>query len=181
MAYENTCDAPLNAFDCACGVCSGDGTFPCRNDTECSDAGLGTCTSFGQGTARKPNGCSDAVCSPDPANPGMGYCAAGPSVTNCDGALKANGDGYIGCSSDFDCDQLASECPGNDCGDCTLNEDRSCFLDPIALNGIPDSDNPMLATTFCIPPAASVSVNNASGLPGAGRVTLDSIPQRTYD
>jgi hypothetical protein len=32
-----------------------------------------------------------------------------------------------------------------------------------------------------VPPAASVSVNNASGLPGPGRVLLDSIPRRTYD
>ena len=181
MNYSNTCDAPLNAFQCACAVCSGDGTFPCRDDAECAAEGLGTCTSFGQGAARKPNGCSDAVCSPDPANPGMGICNAGPSVTNCDGALKANGDGYIGCSTDFDCAQLNSECPDNDCGSCTLAEDRSCFLDPIALNGVSDIDNPLLATTFCVPPASSVSVNNASGLPGPGRVLLDSIPTRTYD
>ncbi|MBC8291774.1 MAG: hypothetical protein H8E45_01265 [Proteobacteria bacterium] len=181
MNYENQCDAPLNAFNCACGVCSGDTTFPCRNNTECSDSGLGTCTAFGAGTARKPNGCADAVCSPDPADPGMGVCLAGPSVTNCDGAIKANGLGYIGCSTDFDCDQLASECPNNDCGNCTLVEDRSCFLDPIVLSGVADPDNPLLATTFCIPPAASVSINNATGLPGPGRVLLDSIPERTYD
>jgi hypothetical protein len=181
LAYENTCEAPLNAYQCACGVCSGDGTYPCRNNTECSDAGLGACTSFGQGTARKPNGCSDAVCSPDPANPGMGICLAGPSVTNCDGAVKANGDGYIGCDTDFDCSSLDEVCPGGDCGNCTLTEDRSCFLDPIVLSGVPDPDNPLLATTFCVPPASSVSVNNASGLPGAGRVLLDSLPERTYD
>jgi hypothetical protein len=181
LNYSNTCDAPLNAYNCACAVCSGDGTFPCRDDAECTSAGLGTCTSFGQGSPRKPNGCADALCSADLANPGMGTCLAGPSVTNCDGALKANGDGYIGCSTDFDCAQLNSECPNNDCGSCTLTEARSCFLDPIVLNGVADPDNPLLATTFCVPPAASVSVNNASGLPGPGRVLLDSIPRRTYD
>jgi hypothetical protein len=181
LPYDNTCDAPLDSLQCPCGTCSGDPTYPCRNDAECAAQGFGTCTSFGAGTARKQNACGDGVCSPDPAKPGMGYCPGGPSVTNCDGAVKANGDGYIGCKTDFDCTALNLACPGGDCGTCSLSEQRSCFLNPIALNGIADPDNPLLATTFCVPPASSVSLNDASGLPGPGRVLLDSIPERTYD
>jgi hypothetical protein len=35
-----------------------------------------------------------------------------------------------------------------------------------------DSSTPTLASIFCIPPTGESAVNNAAGLPGAGRLRL---------
>jgi len=177
LAFENQCDAPLGFLDCACGVCSGDGGIPCRNDTECADLGAGTCTAIGSGVSRVPNDCSDGACSP--AGGDKGICLAGPDDLFCDGALTADGEGYIGCSTNADCVVVAAAC-GGDCGNCTDTHLRSCFLDPIVAVGTPSTDNPTLVSTFCLPPTNNAAINGVSGQPGPVRVTVDQLTQLHY-
>ena len=64
-------------------------------------------------------------------------------------------------------------CNEGDCGACTVSRQRSCFLDPIRVEGREDPRQPLLAGIFCVPPTASAGRNSAWGLPGAGEVQLD--------
>jgi hypothetical protein len=123
LAFENSCDSPLGFLDCACGVCSGDTTLACRNNTECANAAAGTCTAVGSGVARQPNECSDLTCTQVGITE-TGTCLAGPNDTFCDGLLDASGDGFIGCTSDVDCDAVGSVCPGGDCGQSSIRWTR---------------------------------------------------------
>jgi len=177
LGFDNACDAPLGFLDCACGVCSGDGSIPCRNDGECATLGIGTCTSIGSGTSRVPNDCSDGVCTPLGGD--VGTCANGPNDTFCDGAVNADGDGYIGCTTDGDCDVVSSVC-GGDCGNCTDSRQRACFLDPIVAAGTPSTTNPILVSTFCLPPTNNAAINGVSGQPGPVRVTVEQLTQLRY-
>lgn len=177
LPFSNACDSPLGFLDCACGVCSGDGGLPCRDDGECALAGAGTCTAIGSGVSRVPNDCGDGVCSP--AGGDRGTCLAGPDDKFCDGALNADGDGYIGCNTDGDCDSVASVC-GGDCGNCTVSQQRACFLDPIVAVGTPSTENPVLVSTFCLPPTNNAAINGVSGQPGPVRVTVDQLTQLRY-
>ncbi|HIF64740.1 MAG TPA: hypothetical protein EYG16_01975 [Deltaproteobacteria bacterium] len=177
LPFGTQCDAPLAASSCACAVCSGDSTVGCNSDAECTALGAGTCDSNGGGAGRLPNGCAaDGVCGVDPDDPSgqEGICTnAANVVTFCDAQLRASGKGLIPCSSDADCDVLDSECDGGDCGDCTLVQGRDCYLDPIEAAGDPSPYGGDMGAIFCVPPTASPAVNNAGGLPGAGRVTIN--------
>jgi hypothetical protein len=162
---------------CACGVCTGNTLLPCRNDAECADVGAGTCTSIGSGLPRVPNDCGDGTCTPIGGD--SGTCLAGPNDTYCDGALNSDGDGYIGCANNNDCDALASEC-GGDCGNCTDAHQRPCFLDPIVAAGTPSTTNPTLVSTFCLPPTSNAAINGVSGSPGPVRVKVDQLTELRY-
>jgi hypothetical protein len=137
--------------------------------------GAGTCDSNGGGAPRFPNACSDGGCGPDPDDPSgqEGICTAGDTVTFCDGHLRQSGRGLIPCASDADCDALVSECSGGDCGTCNLTQGKDCYLDPIEAAGSPSPYGGDMGAVFCVPPTASPAVNNAGGIPAAGRVTIN--------
>ena len=175
LPFALSCDFPLNAFDCACAVCTGDATQACNSDQECIDAGTGTCTSTGGGTPRQPNACDDLTCTD--VGGGRGECDAGPDVMACDGALRANGDGYVLCSDNSECEVGAI---GFDAGACTQVQPRPCFLDPITTTGAPDPDQTVLVSAFCVPPTSSSGVNAATGLPGPSRTAVELGIERQY-
>ncbi|MFP6626439.1 MAG: hypothetical protein VCA74_05185 [Deltaproteobacteria bacterium] len=178
MGFDNKCDPPLGSYDCACGVCTGDTTVNCVNDGDCAAINAGTCTTFGGGAARLPNQCNDGNCV-DIGNE-KGVCAtAGPVDRFCDGITRTNGSGFIGCQSDFDCEAVDSVC-GGDCGTCTLESTRGCFLNPIMAHGQASLENPLMATTFCISPVGNDAINLAAGLPGPARLLLDQQIKRIY-
>jgi hypothetical protein len=130
----------------------------CRNDAECP-AGTGTCTGGG-GSGVQDNACSDGVCGTD------GLCAAGPVDRFCDGTVHPNGEGFITCSSDFDC-----SLNGN--GACTISRPRRCFPDPLTADGEPGLFGAQVGSVACIGLTTSAVINIASGLPGAVKVGLE--------
>jgi hypothetical protein len=168
LPFNTSCDFPLNDYDCACAVCSGDAAQACNSDAECAMTATGTCTSAGGGAPRQPNACSDLTCTD--LGGGSGECAAGPDVKACDGVVRANGDGYILCSDDSDCQVGAI---GFDAGNCDQVLPRPCFLDPIDGTGMPDPNQTLLVAAFCVPPTSSSGVNSATGLPGPSRVGVE--------
>lgn len=185
----DACESPNGSLECFCGVCTLDPTVSCNSDTECSVLALGSC---GAGNPpdvdRKPNNCSDGTCF-DIGNTDRGRCLGTPDLdTYCSGALFANGKGIISCGVDADCDTYVSGspnpddwvCPGDDCGTCTASDLRSCFLDPIELEGLPDPENPILVGTFCLPPSSNGGVNNSAGLPGPGAVQTEAVVELRY-
>jgi hypothetical protein len=161
---------PLAEIDCPCLVCSGDSTIPCNTHEVCAQAGAGTCSSAGTGTQPFPNGCDDIQCSP--IGNDEGECTTGPDDTWCDAVVRADGTGLIGCSSNEDCTVGAL---GIDAGECTLVERRPCFLDPIVSQGAPHPAIPFVGGTFCLPGTQASSVNNSAGLPGPGRLELQTL------
>ena len=171
LGFDLSCDPPIATTACACAVCSGDSTVACNSDAECAAVASGVCDSNGGGAARFPNACSDGVCS-DSGDGEHGVCNASPSSQFCDGELRANGDGYIPCSTDADCDALDPECDGGNCGNCSAGALRSCFLDPITASGDPGLNSSSLVATWCTPPTSNAAVNNAGGSPGPGRLDV---------
>lgn len=187
LGFDVPCDSPLQAFSCACGQCTGDTTLPCNSDQECADAGAGTCTTNGggQAAARQPNQCNDATCTDDQGQSDRGSCStAGPFDRFCGGLLRANGEGVLACNTNIDCAAFeggaGDVCPNNDCGDCDLVKTRTCFLDPIELTGTPDTENPVLAGTFCVPPTSNGGVNSSAGSPGPGAVRIDMLTEKLF-
>ncbi|MBI5506430.1 MAG: hypothetical protein HY899_16680 [Deltaproteobacteria bacterium] len=182
LAFQNACDAPNGAYMCACGQCSGNVALGCRNDQDCIDAGAGTCTTNGGGQAalRKPNACSGFTCD-DAGALDRGECGIDTNLDQfCDGFLRASGRGVLDCLDDDTCRSLDTACPGGNCGNCTHLQLRSCFMDPIQTSGTPDTENPVLAGLFCLPPTANVSINETVGNPGAGLVKVDSLVHLGY-
>ncbi len=171
MSAGITCGFPPFAPEiCPCGICSSDTTVTCTSNADCAALGVGTCRNQSLGKPRA-NGCSDGVCS-DTGNGIDGSCNNGPVSTFCDGALRANGEPYVTCNSNADCD--STECgsgigPGL-CGSCSLSQTRGCFLNPILVDGQADPEFPIGASLFCIPPTANTGINDVAGLPGPGRV-----------
>ncbi|MFN2378078.1 MAG: hypothetical protein ABR538_16225 [Candidatus Binatia bacterium] len=186
---EDPCESPNASLDCFCGACSVDTTVSCNNDTECANLGLGSCGAGNPpGVDRKPNNCSDGNCF-DIGATDRGGCLGTPDVDLfCSGALFANGKGIISCGVDADCDTYETGspnpdswvCPFDECGTCTSDSLRSCFLDPIELTGTPDPENPILVGTFCLPPSSNGSVNNSAGSPGPGAVQTDALIELRY-
>lgn len=176
LAFEVACSSPNELDDCACAMCSGDSSIACRNDLECSSVGAGTCSSGGGGVPRQENGCADSICT-DLGSGTNGICNAGPFDGRCDGLLTAEGNGFIGCSTNFDCDEGVI---GIDAGDCTISQQRLCFLDPITATGTPDPENPIMVSTYCQGPVGSTAINSTAGLPGPSRVRLDALTTLSY-
>jgi hypothetical protein len=50
-----------------------------------------------------------------------------------------------------------------------LNEQRTCFLDPVTAAGTPDPTDPVTAGLTCIGTSTSGAANSLLGLPGPGR------------
>jgi hypothetical protein len=175
LPFALPCDPPLGGLDCSCSTCTGDNSIGCNSDAECAAAGAGTCRTDGLhgGALRQPNFCS-GNCVAVPGSPTEGECdGAGPVDSYCSGLVKGNGGGIITCATNGDCDALDSECPGNDCGDCTISEPRKCFLDPIVADGTPGTEGAVLVSNFCSAPTSSGAVNSAAGTPGPSRLSLD--------
>jgi hypothetical protein len=171
-ASSITATIPCSAGDpqgekCPCGVCSLDQQIACSCDADCP--GSGTCAGTA-GTAR--NACNDGACAE--VSPGQGECANGPSDRYCDALTRADGRGLIRCLSNADC---AADIVGADAGACALAETRPCFLEPIVVAGAPSPVAPFGAAVFCIPPTNSSAINEVTGLPGPGRLRLQSVLQ----
>ncbi len=181
------CEAPNGGTDCFCGTCSLLSSKTCDSDADCT--GLGDCGPYG-GENRKQNQCSDDICTPVPGQTDRGDCETDPQDVDsyCDGLLFANGHGILPCGDNTDCDSASNvggdpdlwNCPGDDCGTCSVSFFRSCFVDPISLTGTPDTENPTLVGAFCLPPSSNGSVNGASGTPGPGTVQAESVVEKRY-
>jgi len=170
LTAEVACLFPFSGLTCHCLMCSGDTSVPCNTDLDCSSVGAGTCTAnIGPGATPQPNDCADdsLVCGPD------GFC---PTTEDkfCDGFLQANGKGVIGCLGDFDCSAFSTECPGADCGLCTLTQKVPCFEETIDLRSQTNSggNTAVLATTYCQPATGSGIANAVFGWPGPAAMTL---------
>ncbi len=193
---QDPCESPNQSSNCFCGVCgSGLGTDSCDTDQDCDLAdddtinGSDDCAAAAPGAPRLPNNCSDGICVPTGGQTDRGLCSGTPDYEKyCDGALSADGAGIIKCANDASCDVQISDsinpddwvCEGNDCGNCSIQVVRSCFLDPIALTGTPDTERPILVGTFCLPPSGNGSVNDTTGSPGPAVVQTDSVVEKRY-
>jgi hypothetical protein len=174
ISFQEQADPPLTSLPAACGACSDDNTVGCETDAECAGLGLGTCGRGFPGASRRPNACDDFVCEPVVGSSGVRGVCDGEFETFCDGFVRQNGGGgVLPCGFDEDCSSLDNDCPAADCGTCTLQQPRRCFLDPIVETGTKGVDGAELVSTFCAPPTVNVGINNTNGLPGAGRVKLD--------
>ena len=163
-------DLPCGSGDpagCPCRLCADDPTIPCDSDQACVDAGaLGPCSSDGAGVPTWSNSCDNLICDPG------GVCSLG-SEMYCDGFVKESGAGIIACGIDSDCTALNTECPGADCGTCSLVEARRCFNDPIpADQAFASAHGPVLTALYCASPTGT-GIDAFLGLPGAARFTLD--------
>lgn len=194
-----TPSTPCNAdSDCAGATCAISPNFSCTTNSDCASLNLGTCSGIkrcsqatsvqcttnadcqnytsggpcqpstcsaiaGTAVPPSPNACTGGTCSD--AGAGEGSCADGPDDKTCDGVVRADGRGILSCSSNADC---TANDPLN--GNCTLVERRACFLDPIVATGAADTEFPVGAAAFCVPPTSSGSINEVAGLPGPTRV-----------
>jgi hypothetical protein len=85
----------------------------------------------------------------------------------CDGVVRQNGRGFLQCNTVADCAAIGA-------GNCSISHNRACFDDTIGIEGSATMFTADLSALFCIPPTNSAAVNNSSGLPGAGAVTLST-------
>jgi len=189
---QDPCEDPNQGMMCYCGVCqNGVGADACDNDQDCDllDNGIDDdsdqCAAAAPGAKRLPNNCVGQACEAVGVNTDTGLCSvATDSDRYCDGAVRANGRGIIKCSADSGCDTYSATpgtCDGNDCGNCSISQTRSCFLDTIIVQGRPDTERPVLAGTFCLPPSpGSDAVNSVTGTPGPGFVRTDSLVEKRY-
>ena len=162
-----SCGFPFLPELCQCGQCDGTAeNIPCSSDADCAPD-LGECASVGLGSPR-PHSCSDGVCELNTEVGGNnGVCQV--DVTRfCDGALRANGEPFVTCLSDADCEQ--TDCGPVSCGTCTATLRKPCFLPTIEAQGRPDPQFPIGAAVFCVPQTANPGINSAAGLPGPGRI-----------
>ena len=99
----------------------------------------------------------------------------GDNPSFCGGLLRASGGGVITCSTNADCTSLDPECPGGNCGACSLVDKRRCFNDPISINALTNSgaDHAVLGSTFCVSPTGAGAVDSATGSPGPASLLLD--------
>jgi hypothetical protein len=160
---------PAIVQQCHCGLCSNDSTVPCEADGDCGAGN--TCVRKGAFDP-SPNGCGEATCTD--LGGGEAECQGtnAPEDKGCDGLLRANGNFFIQCNSNADCDPVNI---GVDAGDCTLTAARACFLPDIVAQGVADPETPIGATTFCIAATANPGINSVAGLPGPGRVVNQGI------
>jgi hypothetical protein len=182
LGADTKCDAPLSSIDCFCALCSGDTTIACRDNADCAAVAAGTCTAnSGAGALRQPNACGGGFANCTDIGDEKGECSDTSNMF-CEGLLKADGRGFLACLNDAECvNESFTQCPGNDCGPCTLVAQRPCFLDPIEAAGVANPDEPVLAGTFCLPPTINVGINGTSGSPGPGRVVIEQRTTLLYD
>jgi hypothetical protein len=163
-----------------CLQCSGDPTVGCSSDAECSTLGLGTC-SVNTGPQAKANACDDGICTASGPTSG-GICAANDPDTFCDGLTRGDGSGLLTCNDNADCEALDPDCPGGDCGSCTLFQNRACFPDPMGAQGsdavvgaIPSASvyGAELVSTLCVPATSNATIDTSVGLPGPARLLID--------
>jgi hypothetical protein len=98
---------------------------------------------------------------------------------------RANGNGYVQCANgQSDCDSSVCDNPATvaveTCGNCSVTDTKPCFVDPIVADGTADPENPVLVTTFCIPPTISAAINSTGGLPGPARAAVDMTVENVY-
>lgn len=169
---------------CHCSVCSGDASIGCASDADCADAGAGTCGADFGSFNPKQNACTGgpADCVADSA--GNGTCNTGPIDRYCDGPMNTNGRPFLPCADDNDC--AAMDCNGDgsltagECGTCSSEQNRSCFLPIVTAVGKPDVFRAAAVAVFCVPPAAGPTpgtllwyLTSAPGFPGPGRLRID--------
>jgi hypothetical protein len=192
-------EEPCNTnSDCHGANCAVSASFPCTQTSQCQDLDLGTCTAIQRcsqaididcttnadckhydggacepssctsigstGVPPSPNGCNSGLCEPIPGGD-EAMCSTGPDDKTCDGLIRADGSGILACLSNSDC---TANSPLN--GACTLTSRRKCFTDPIVAHGVADTEFPIGAANFCVPPTANGSINQVAGLPGPTRV-----------
>ncbi len=165
------CGFPYFGQTCACRTCSYDTTLPCSSTADCSSVYAGSCTSIGTGTNSGPNSCDGYNCEAADAGGESGQCASGPDDDFCDGLVRADGVGFVGCSTDFDCSAASL---GVDAGSCSLSQRRSCFTDTITATGAADPYQPLLGAALCAPPTINAGLNAVAGLPGPVRTLLQT-------
>ncbi len=155
---------PSGIFDCPCSRCSGNGQVTCKSNADCAAQSAGNCTNVSN-LIPLPNGCAtDNVC--NDAGGGEGVCNQGPTDRTCDGITRVDGEGFLSCNSNADCNSF----PNGIAGTCTITKPRECFLDPIVAQGASDPEFPIGAATFCIAQTGNGGINTVAGLPGPGRV-----------
>lgn len=141
------------------------GAAACRDDADCIEPGSHKCVgAFG---FTQPNSCGppeDQTCLD--LDEGLGQCEAGPSDRFCDDVVGADGNGFIPCLFDGDCDPLVI---GIAAGRCTLARKRPCFADRVSAAGTSDARQPVGAALFCAAPTLKASLNGVIGLPGLER------------
>lgn len=154
---------------CHCGLCTGNATLACSDDAFCASLGAGTCAKEGF-TSPVDNTCNNDNCVDVGGN--QGECVDGPAGQFCDGVTRANGEPFVTCVTNTDCDN--TDCGGGAgaglCGTCQIGANRSCFLPTIEASGSADPQAPVGAAIFCVPKTSSAGINSVAGLPGAGRV-----------
>ncbi|HYC53852.1 MAG TPA: hypothetical protein VEL28_02825 [Candidatus Binatia bacterium] len=173
LAYDLPCDTPSGQM-CPCRVCSGNSRVGCSSNADCIEFDAGECTAGG-GAGVQPNECTNFACADS-------VCTEGPIDTFCDGVTHPDGRGFITCVTSVDCQALGA-------GQCTVQDLRRCYDDPISVSGDPDIAEPIKASIFCIPPTTSPAVNSSGGLPGPGVFKLDfdadvrcqNDPSKVYD
>jgi cysteine-rich repeat protein len=163
---------PFVTYKCPCGQCSNDVSIPCSTNDQCPAGG--TCVSDGNGLplpdqCNTTGGCIDI-------GDGQGQCDGGPTDKLCDGILRANGNGFIACLSNADCDAGTI---GLAAGSCTIVQTRKCFMDPITATGTPNPSAPVGVASFCIGKTSNGGINTVAGLPGPGRV-ITQTSTRTF-
>jgi hypothetical protein len=174
---SNTDCTSVNLGPCLGGIqrCRKNTSLVCASNADCTNQPGGACTTqtctgkVGAAPYPSPNFCADDICTDEGG--GEGTCAAGPDFLYCDGLVKADGAGINSCFTNGDC--------GGVYGNCTVEDQADCFLDPIVAVGDPDPEFPVAGAVFCIPPTSNSGVNSAAGLPGPGRV-LSQGAARTF-
>jgi hypothetical protein len=180
---------------CICDTCATAAAEPCNSDSQCPGMAAGSCGGLrclgggangapctmpgigdpvcmgapcgNLGEPTKPNGCTSGTCTAVGGN--EGECTTGPFPGNCSPTET-----FRGCTAPSDCPFL---------GDTCVFAALECFLDngivggSIVAVGAPDTpvnddSDPTLASVFCVQPTGASAINTASGLPGAGRVTI---------
>ncbi len=149
---------------CHCGRCDNDIGVPCQLNADCADAGVGGVCGQHTSTNPQPNNCSDQTCTD--VGDGEGECLADSSFF-CDGLLRANGQGLVGCNTNADCEVGSL---GVDGGTCSFEQNRRCYPDSVAVSGEADQSAPVVAALECIAPSANnPSANVTAGYPGLGK------------
>ena len=149
---------PGNANLCHCGRCDGDTQQTCTSNADCGSVGPCGVSSI---TNPAPNACTDEVCTDVGA--GQGVCLAGPTLSMCDGVIRADGSGFITCSDNADCDVGVIGVPA---GNCTIVQNRDCYPDTINVNGTASVSDPFFASATCVSPGFADVANIVAGFPG---------------